>query len=207
MARVRGGDRLGVAGVAVTPVDLAAFQRLHYGPDGVKLNADGNLGPKTAWALALEALPHWRQNVVLGALKWVGLKETSENRGVEIDAWLEACGAQSGNPWCAAFVSAVLRGAGISCAEASVARLAAKYPEIEVPLPGDISYWLRDDGTGHCGIVTGVGPHYVSVCEGNSNDGVRVGFRDLALLHFVRPMGQGVPEVWSGLLMLGSKTR
>jgi uncharacterized protein (TIGR02594 family) len=161
----------------------------------------------TQWALALEALPGWRQNVVNGALKWVGLQETSKNRGVEIDAWLTACGAHPGNPWCAAFVSAVLRSAGIECAEASVARLGGKYPEVEVPLPGDVSYWIRDDGTGHCGIVTGVDPDRVSTCEGNSGDAVRTGTRGFSGLRFCRPMGQGIPVVVSGLPELGNGTR
>ena len=188
-------------------MDLAGFQRLHVGPDGQRLMADGVLGPKTAWALAIEALPLWRQNVVLGALKWLGLKEISVNRGPEIDVWLAACGVQSGNPWCAAFVSAVLRAAGISCAEASVAKLGAKYPATEVPLPGDVSYWIRDDGTGHCGIVTGVDSDRVALCEGNSNDGVRVGTRILSGLRFCYPMGQPVPVVWDGLRSLEGRTR
>lgn len=191
----------------MNPVDLAAFQRLRVGPDGKKLTPDGNLGPKTQWAFDLEQLPAWRQKVVLGALKWVGLTETGTNTGPEIDGWLQACGAQQGNPWCAAFVSAVLRGAGIGCSEASVTRLARQFPDAEVPLPGDISYWVRDDGTGHCGIVTGVEPDRVSTCEGNSGNAVRTGTRPLSGLSFCRPYGNGLPGVLASLPALGAVTR
>ncbi len=188
------------------PVDIAAFQRLRVGPDGERLKPDGALGPKTYWALALDSLPQWRVDVVLGALKWNGLREQGENRGPEIDAWLAACGVQSGNPWCAAFVSAILRGAGIGCSEASVARLRGRFPRTETPVPGDVMCFVRDDGTGHTGIVTGVSADRVSTCEGNSNDGVRVGWRPRAGLDFVVPMGQPLPGVWSGLTQLGGKT-
>jgi hypothetical protein len=190
----------------VIPLDLVGFQKLRVGPDGLRLVADGVMGPKTAWALGLESLPQWRQDVVLGALKWVGLREQGENRGPEIRVWLEACGVQEGNPWCAAFVSAILRGAGIGCNEASVARLRAKFPRTETPVPGDVMCFLREDGTGHTGIVTGVSADRVSTCEGNSQDGVRAGWRPKAGLDFVVPMGQPLPGVWSGLTQLGGKT-
>jgi len=190
----------------MVPVDLVGFQRLRVGPDGQRLNPDGVMGPKTAWALALESLPQWRQDVVLGALKWVGLREEGVNRGTEIDAWLGACGVQPGNPWCAAFVSAILRGAGIGCTEASVARLRTKFPRTETPLPGDVMCFVRADGTGHTGIVTGVGGDRVSTCEGNSQDGVRAGWRPRGGLDFITPMGQPLPGVWSGLTPLAGKT-
>lgn len=191
----------------MTPLDLAAFQKLRIGPDGQPLKADGMLGPKTQWALDLETLPLWRQHVVLGALRWVGLRETAPNSGPEIDAWLLSCGVHPGNPWCAAFVSAILRGAGIPCAEASVASLARSYPESDPPLPGDISYWIRDDGTGHCGVVTGVQPDRVSTCEGNSANGVRAGQRPTQGLSFCRPTGNGIPGVFAALPTLGEATR
>jgi hypothetical protein len=188
-------------------VDVAAFQRLSLGPDGQRLMADGKKGPRTSWALALEEMPRWRFNLVLAALKWVGFRETGENGGPEVTSWLGACGVGPGNPWCAAFLSALLRGVGIECAEARVSELARKFPDVEAPLPGDIAYWLRDDGTGHCGIVTGVDGDRVAVCEGNSGDAVRVGWRPFAGLRFCCPRGEGMPAVWDGLTQLGSKTR
>ena len=191
----------------IAPVDIAAFQRLHLGPDGQKLLPDGRIGPKTQWSMALAEQPPWRQQLVLNALSFAGLEERGgENRGTEIDLWLAACGVSPGNPWCAAFVSAVLRGVGIDCAEARVVKLTERFPDTAVPLPGDIGYWLRDDGTGHCGIVTGVGPGgFVSMVEGNSGDGVRVVTR--GALKFLCPRGYGMPAVFSGLLAGGSRTR
>jgi hypothetical protein len=187
-------------------MDVTAFQRGRLGPDGAALVVDGQLGPRTRWAMALAELPQWRQDVVLAALQWVGLQETGgENRGPEIDAWLAACGVQPGNPWCAAFVSAILRGAGIACAEARAARLLAQYPATECPVPGDLGGWVNDDGTGHVGIVTGVSSNSVSLCEGNSGDGVRVGVRS-RVLEFRCPKGSPLPAVAVGNA-LGSRTR
>ena len=191
----------------MTPVEVAAFQRVHVGPDGARLLPDGRLGPKTEWAMALVELPIWRHQLVVNGLQHVGLVEVGgENRGPEIERWLEACGVAPGNPWCAAFVSAMLRSVSIECAEARVSKLAERFPEALSPLPGDIGYWLRSDGTGHCGIVTGVLPGMVSLVEGNSGDGVRVGTRNTAGLKFLCPRGYGMPRVHPALMMLGSKT-
>jgi len=191
----------------VTPIDLVGFQKLRVGPDGQPLKADGVMGPKTAWAWAIDSLPGWRKAVVLGALSYVGLEEIGgENRGPEIDVWLGACGVQQGNPWCAAFVSAMLRLAGISCAEALVRNLPSRFERTEVPIPGDVSYWIRPDGTGHCGIVTGVNRIQVSVVEGNSGDGVRAGRRPIDKLSFLRSGLPAIPDVWDGLPFLGGKT-
>lgn len=192
----------------MTPRDIEGYQRLRVGPNGEKLKVDGDVGPRTRWAMAIEQLPAWRSRAVLGALGWVGLRELGPpNTGPEIDAWLDECGVQPGNPWCAAFVSAVLRYAGIECREARVSRLAQKFPSTSVPLPGDIGYWLREDGTGHCGIVTGVSLNQVSMCEGNSADGVRVGLRKTAALDFLCPDGVGMPYADPKLPMLGEATR
>lgn len=191
----------------MTPVDIAGFQRLNLGPDGKKLLPDGILGPKTQWALALDGFPGWRKAIVVGALQFVGIQETGgENRGPEIDVWLGACGVQQGNPWCAAFVSAMLRLAGISMSCALVRDLPRHLERTETPLPGDVSYWVRPDGTGHCGIVTGISRFDVSVVEGNSGDGVRAGRRTIGPLAFLSSGKPMMPSAWEGLPMLGSKT-
>jgi hypothetical protein len=189
------------------PVEVAAFQRDNFGPDGKRLRPDGDLGPKTQWAMALVELPVWRHLLVTTALQHVGLVEVGgENHGPEIERWLEACGVEPGLPWCAAFVSAMLRLIGIECAEARVSKLVERFPETLCPLPGDLGYWLREDGTGHVGIVTGVDRMYVSLVEGNSGDGVRVVKRHMAGLKFLCPRGHGMPRVWGGIMAAGSKT-
>lgn len=191
----------------MNPIDLEAFQRLHRGPDGAKLKVDGDLGPKTQWAMDLAALPAWRSKIVLMGLSWVDLTEVTPNSSPEIDQWLAACGVQPGNPWCAAFASLCLRAAGFECREASVHRLAAKYPETLCPLPGDLCILRRSDGTGHVDLVTGVSPERVSVVGGNVGNAVRAGLRAREGRTFHRVGESGIPEAVAKLPLLGGETR
>jgi hypothetical protein len=197
----------------VTPVDIAGFQRLHVGPDGQKLRADGDLGPRTQWAMDIEALPGWRQDIVLMGLRHVNVKETSRNRGPEIDAWLRACKVDPednvDDPWCAAFASMCLRAGGIEAREASVARLAKLFVEVASPLPGDLCCLHRADGTGHVDIVTGNGVGVVSVVGGNVGNAVRAGLRMKAGRKFYRAGSTGSPLALmiESLPMLGSQDR
>jgi uncharacterized protein (TIGR02594 family) len=181
----------------INPVDIAAFQRLRVGPDGARLLADGNLGPRTQWALDIDALPGWRQDIVLMGLRHVGVKETSRNRGHEIDAWLRACKVDPedniDDPWCAAFASMCLRAGGIEAREASVARLAAMFTRTFAPLPGDLCCKHYETGKGHVDIVTGYGPLVVSVVGGNVGDRVRAGLREKAGRMFYRVGKTGMP--------------
>lgn len=197
----------------INPVDVAAFQRLHVGPDGARLLADGSLGPRTQWALDIDALPGWRQDIVLMALRHVGVKETSRNRGHEIDAWLRACRVdpedEIDDPWCASFACMCLRAGGIEAREASVARLAAMFPETGAPLPADLCCLHRPDGTGHVDIVTGLGLLEVSVCGGNVNNAVRPGRRLREGRKFYRVGKTGSPQALTieSLPLLGSADR
>jgi hypothetical protein len=181
----------------MTPVDLAAFQRLHVGPDGQKLRADGDLGPRTQWAFDIEALPGYRQDIVLKALRHVDTVELAPNSGPEIDAWLRACKAEPGDPWCAAFACMCLRAGGIDVREASVARLAALFTETGCPLPGDLCCLHHPDGTGHVDIVTGLGVVdlnlVVSVVGGNVGNAVRAGLRYPKGRKFYRVGRTGAP--------------
>lgn len=191
----------------ITPVEIAAFQRLHVGPDGKQLLPDGKLGPKTQWALDLEELPIWRQTIVLTALRFVGLTEKAPNTGTEIDAWLAACRQPPGQPYCAAFACMCLRAGGIEAREASVHRLAAMFPETTAPLPADLCCLHRGDGTGHVDIVTGLGRELFSVCGGNVDDGVRAGLRRLDGRRFYRVGKTGAPRADLTLPLLGAKDR
>lgn len=181
----------------MTPADVAAFQRLHVGPDGQQLRADGDWGQRTQWALDLEALPLYRQDIVLMALRYVGTAETAPNRGPEIDAWLRACRIDPedniDDPWCAAFASMCLRAAGIEAREASVARLTAMFPETTLPLPGDLCAIHHPNGKGHVDIVTGVGALVVSVCGGNVGNRVQAGLRERKGRTFYRVGPTGLP--------------
>lgn len=191
----------------IAPVEIAAFQRLHVGPDGKQLLPDGKIGLKTQWALDLEELPIWRQTIVLTALRWNGLRERAPNTGDEIDAWLAACRQPPGQPYCAAFACMCLRAGAIEAREASTHRLAAMFPITLAPMPGDLLFLLRPDGTGHVDIVTGVGAETVSVCGGNVDDGVRVGLRSPKGRSFRRVGKTGLPEAHPSLPFLGAKDR
>lgn len=104
-----------------------------------------------------------------------------------MDGYLKPAGIGLGQPWCAAFISWVLREAG--CLEglkytagASTA-LRQLRPAVSGPLPGDVFGWVNADGTGHVGFVIGDAPPASSgqgaiiTCEGNSRHGVRVNRR------------------------------
>jgi hypothetical protein len=199
--------------MSLLPVEVAAFQRLHVGPDGQRLRSDGDWGARTQWAFDLEALPGYRQDIVLMALRNVGVKETAPNRGHEIDAWLRACRVnpedEIDDPWCASFACACLRAGGIEAREASVARLAAMFPETDAPLPADLCCIHHGNGKGHVDIVTGVGIEVVSVCGGNINNRVQPGLRRRAGRKFYRVGPSGCPLALDipTLPLLGSQDR
>ena len=190
--------------------EIRKFQATHRTHLGQPLKQDGDIGPQTQWALDVDAFGK-RGLIIQAALDHVGLIEQGTNRGPEIDAWLLRCGAPLGSAWCAAFASAMASFGGINLHEASVARLSTllgdSYPD---PIPGDIFYWLNGDGTGHCGIVTGVAGYNILTCEGTSANGVRVWQRSQVGLKFLRTIPErkapGIPP-GATLKARGGQTR
>lgn len=178
----------------MTPEQVRAFQR---GPEGgpkpidffgVPLKVDGDLGPRTRWAMDLATLPAWRQNVVRSALSMVGRREEGVNRGEWIDEMIRRCRldpdadgkgpSSDGHPWCAAFACWHLahHSPHAFTPDASVRRLMAQlYP---VPwdraLPGDLAGFVRPDGTGHIGILLARGGGWSASVDGNLDNRVRV---------------------------------
>jgi len=121
----------------------------------------------------------------------VGLAETAPNTGPEIDMWLSAVGARPGDPWCAAFVYAVLAQAWVPAKATASARVCLEqYPEVAQPLPGDLMGWVNADGTGHVGFVIGFTREGSATVEGNSANTVRVCSRPMAGLQFRRVPAQ-----------------
>lgn len=163
---------------------LKQFQSEHVDWTGRPLKVDGQLGPRTRWALAIADLPRYRREIVSIACSQVGNAESplGSNRGVEVDEYLRPTGL-SGVPWCAAFVSWVLREAGclegLKYTPSAAQMLRQLRPAIGDPMPGDVFGWVNADGTGHVGFVIGMGDVLsgpratIATCEGNSANSVR----------------------------------
>ncbi|HEX6245808.1 MAG TPA: CHAP domain-containing protein, partial [Polyangiales bacterium] len=172
---------------------LRDFQADHCDWNGRPLVVDGKLGARTRWAMAIADLPRWRRAIVQVACSQVGVVESplGSNRGVEVDAYLRPSGL-SAVPWCAAFVSWVLREAGVEQPggyQVSAAQLLRSLRPAVRPLPGDVFGWVNSDGTGHCGFTIGVGDalDVVATVEGNSRHSVRVCSRPRVGLQFGSP--------------------
>lgn len=163
---------------------LRDFQAQARDWEGKPLKADGVLGPRTRWALAIADLPRWRRDVIRIATNYCGVAEEplGSNRGLWVDRFLAPSGLSS-VPWCAAFVSWVLREAGLEVPggyHVSAAKLLRSlWPQVEQPTPGDVFGWVNPDGTGHCGFVLGVANRIgtLATIEGNSEHRVRVCWR------------------------------
>lgn len=170
---------------------IRRFQAEHTDWTGKPLAVDGRMGPRTRWALAIADLPRFRRDIVRIATHEVGTQENppGSNRGIAIDNYLRAAGVGLGQPWCAAFVSWVLREAGALEGLRYTASAAQMLRQLRPcvgsqPLPGDVFGWINPDGTGHVGFVIGSAPTAygaqlgdIVTCEGNSRNGVRVNRR------------------------------
>jgi len=122
------------------------------------------------------------------------------NRGPWVDKYLEAAGAEPGEPWCAAFVTYLLKQCGYSSLPSGPAAVInwSRWAEgsgriVTVPGRGDLFFLLHADGEGHMGIVIENLGGSIRTIEGNSNtDGSREGYevvrheRALAGLRFIR---------------------
>lgn len=171
-------------------MDAAALRRFQSEATdwtGRPLKVDGQLGPRTRWALAISDLPRHRRDIVAIACSQVGVEEVppGSNRGVAVDGYLKPTGL-SAVPWCAAFVCWVLREAGclegLKFTPSAAQCLRQLRPAVSGPLPGDVFGWVNPDGTGHVGFVIGDAPvssgqGAIITCEGNSRHGVRVNCR------------------------------
>src|SRR5690606_26408283 len=94
--------------------------------------------------MAIAHLPLVRQDIVSRACAYVGMREVppSGNRGLEIDAWLERCGAPIGSPWCAAFASWCLSVPGQrKWTQAGAQALGKSMRATDRPLPGDVMWF------------------------------------------------------------------
>ena len=162
--------------------DVREFQRAHVGPDGIGLNPDGIIGPRTQWALDLFTCSPRRRAIVARAQGAIGVTEDppGSNRGHRIDEWLQRAGVSTGLPWCAAFASWCVDTVAIGGALA----LGDHFRETRDPYPGDVMFFATGHGHGHCGIVIGLAAHEVMTIEGNCRDAVRCVRRARDLVRF-----------------------
>lgn len=164
---------------------IMEFQRNNLDWSGKPLDVDGSIGPRTEWAMAIVDFPAFRRNILQHACFYIGVQETSTNRGKLIDEWLLAVGAGVGLPWCAAFASAILRAAGVDFqGSASAAGLLGQFKETAYPYPGDLFGWINSDISGHVGFVLGYTKEGIATVEGNSANCVRICSRPYAGLEF-----------------------
>lgn len=169
--------------------EIRAFQAKAYDWAGKRLVVDGQLGPRTRWALAISRLDPRRQAIVANACGFVGLVEQGTNRGPEIDTWLQRCGAPLGSPWCAAFASWCISVPGLaSVREAGAQALGRALRPTQLILPGDVMWFATSAVYGHCGIIVGTGPGELAVVEGNHQNRVALVRRRMADVRCVTPL-------------------
>ena len=165
---------------------------------------------------AVEYKGRTAENFVAQAKKWVGIKEADGSHKEIVDIYNFHKPLARGyqvkyiDSWCATFVSAVA--IETDCTdlvptECSCQQMIELFKKIGcwveddayLPLPGDIVFYdWQDSGTGdnagwsdHVGIVENVSGNYITVIEGNYNDGV--GRRVLQINgRYIR--GYGVPK-------------
>jgi hypothetical protein len=173
----------------MTPQEIEDFQANHRDWEGKALVVDGDLGPRTEWALAMSYLDPRRQAIVERACRYVGYTESSPNRAPLIDDWNKRAGQALGSPWCAAFASWCISVEGApEVREGSAQHLGRSLRNTTLILPGDLMWFPTGSATGHCGIVIGLGPGEVACVEGNHGDGVRLARRSTAQVRLATPL-------------------
>lgn len=165
-----------------TAREVRTFQAEHFDWQGQKLVVDGDVGPRTAWSLAVSEQDIARRASIRRASSVVGLRESPSNRGKLIDGWNQRCGVELGSPWCAAYVSWAISvlGAEDVCI-AGAMRLGYRFPLVPFGVParaGDLFFFDTDGPLGEKGhigeLVSDEENGEFAVNEGNSRNMVRV---------------------------------
>jgi hypothetical protein len=174
----------------MTPDQVRAFQETpHRNHLGKLLRVDGDLGPQTRWALAVEAMPPRRRKTTLRACSTVGLAENPVGSNDEptgtIARWQKAANAPPRSPWCASGLSEWLE---LARRYASAQAIGKAFPECE-PAAGVIGWYPTGLWEGHCWWVIGYDPLTSTVMdvEANCNNAVRCVRRDARLCRFSDP--------------------
>jgi hypothetical protein len=211
-------------------LDAAQIRDLQTGGidwTGEDLLVDGKWGPKTAWWAYICSLPDVQQSIVLNALHYyhIGTKEDAgrHNRGKIVDMFQEAGGLGPGNPWCAAFVSYIMRKSQADwpvyhMSAWSIIEWAKATGRItDTPQPGFCFAFLytpevKGFTPGHCGVIVANDDKHIVDCDGNAGDRVRVGYRARKGLTFIRTVEEKgalpvMPDIKTLPSLDGTKTR
>lgn len=158
-------------------MDVVAFQQTHKNHLGRQLKDDGDIGPETQWALDVASLAAPRQAIILAAQPFLGLVEdpprsNTDPRGI-ITKWLQRCGANPGDPWCASSLSAWLS-VVVPVKIPGAMNLGRHFLEVPSPFVCDIGFFPTDNkGHGHCFLIVGVSETEIMTYEGNCDNACR----------------------------------
>ena len=165
--------------------EIRRFQKTHVNWLNQPLDQDGILGPQTQWAMALAALGKDREDLVRYAISFQGKaleKPPGSNDGPIVRDCLAYIGLPPGHPWCCALICYILRNFHYLGRPklGRVKDFVERFQEFQTydPIPGDLGYIVRPDGTGHIFMVIGVSQFEVMTLEGNVKNQCLVGRRD-----------------------------
>jgi hypothetical protein len=190
------------------------FQSTHVDSKGEYLKVDGEVGLETWWALfnpsgdaqdqkvvpsgTNRGLSKTRQDVINTGLKEFRIPvfevPDGSNWGPRVAEYLGLLGIGP-NPWCAAYIQAVLYWSTGSFLNGKSAHVWTIWRQAQAkgqafkrdkrnPVPGDLFVQLHANGTGHIGFVYRVSEDglWVSTLEGNTGNRVRIGKRRVATI-------------------------
>lgn len=194
---------------------VVLFQQQHIDEQGLPLEPDGKVGPKTWWALLNDSgefqrnrlTPPTSEGLTPDRTKLLELilaehaKDVREvpngsNDSKDIRKYWGKTGI-SKKPWCCAYVSWGLNEAlgklpinGTHHLGVQRMWLEAKKLGMETvaPKPGDVFIQIKDEGTGHTGFVVGLSEDGLTVftCEGNCGNRLKLGQRPRSSIdHFI----------------------
>lgn len=184
---------------------------------GVPLKVDGDLGPRTRWAIAMAAQDPRRQAIVRRACSGVGvIRETIANRGPGVPGvdWLlrRAHVDVPEDPtiplpdygWCAAFASWCISVDGLPVrAEAGARALAESLRTPTIILPGDLAWFPTGKWEAHIAPIIGVGPGEVATAEGNRRNACELVRRSTSEVRIVTPFPfEDLPGIPPGLTLV-----
>lgn len=161
--------------------EVKAFQAAHFDWTGTRLTVDGDPGPKTRWAMAIDGLDVPRRTSIRRACGEVGTAEQWGNRGQKIDGWNSRCSVALGSPWCASSCSWFISVPPLEVKIAGAIRLGMWFPLVEDGTParaGDLVFFDTDGSAGdkgHIGeAVSDEVDGEIAVVEGNHQNRVAI---------------------------------